>query len=61
MQLYGVAMGSRVSPTFACLFVGWLAGEDPPGTVENKGKIMPYLPKWFIDDFFSCGEGQWWS
>ena len=24
LQLFGVAMGTRVAPTFACLFMGWL-------------------------------------
>ena len=24
IQLFGVAMGSRVAPTYACIFMGWL-------------------------------------
>ena len=48
-QLFGVAMGSRVAPTFACLFMGWLEVRmlrDWQGT----GGVQPYMWRRYIDD-----------
>ena len=58
IQLLGVAMGSRSSPTFACLFVGILEFVMLLGW-QNKGGPMPHLLKRFIDDiFFLWGHGK---
>ena len=51
IQLLGVAMGSRSSPTFACLFVGILEFVMVLAW-QNKGGLMPHLLKRFIDDVF---------
>ena len=56
LQLYGVAMGSKVSPTFACLFAGWLE------TVlldmwAGRGQELPHLLRRFIDYLFFFWRG----
>ena len=56
LQLYGVAMGSRSSPTFACLFVGWLE-KLLLSMWRNMGRVMPYLLKRFMDDLFILWRG----
>ena len=48
LQVIGVAMGSRVSPTFACLFMGAF---EHLALKKWKG-IQPYLYKRYIDDIF---------
>ena len=51
IQLMGVAMGSRVSPTFACLFVGILEFVMLLSWQEG-GEKMPHMLRRFIDDVF---------
>ena len=51
LQLLGVAMGSRSSPTFACLFVGVLEAVMLV-TWEVQGGLLPHLLRRFIDDVF---------
>ena len=51
LQLLGVAMGSRVSPTFACLFVGILEGVMLKAW-QRDGGSLPHMFKRFIDDLF---------
>ena len=42
MQLFGEAMGSRVAPTFSCLFMGWL----------EKGNLAKLVPLWRFNTSF---------
>ena len=51
IQLLGVAMGSWVSPTFACLFVGILEFLMLL-TWQDRGEKMPHMIRRFIDDVF---------
>ena len=51
IQLLGVAMGSRVSPTFACLFVGILEFVMLLSW-QDGGENMPHMLRRFIDDVF---------
>ena len=51
LQLLGVAMGSRSSPTFACLFVRVLEALML-GAWEVQGGLLPHLLRRFIDDVF---------
>ena len=51
LQLLGVAMGSRSSPTFACLFVGFLEMVMLQAW-ERQGGALPHMLKRFIDDVF---------
>ena len=51
LQLLGVAMGSRSSPTFACLFVGVLEALMLVAW-EVQGGLLPHLLRRFIDDVF---------
>ena len=51
LQILGVAMGSRSSPTFACLFVGILEFVMLLSW-ERQGGLLPHLLKRFIDDVF---------
>jgi hypothetical protein len=54
LQLLGVAMGSRSSPTFACLFVGvlealmlgaWEVRPPPPPPQEvHRRRVLPLTP-----------------
>ena len=51
LQLFGVAMGSRSSPTFACLFVGVLEFVMLLSWERQDG-LLPHLLRRFIDDVF---------
>ena len=51
IQLMGVAMGSRVSPTFACLFVGVLEAVMK-NRWEQISTCLLHLFKRFIDNVF---------
>ena len=58
IQLLGVAMGSWVSPTFACLFVGILEFLMLL-TWQDRGEKMPHMIRRFIDDvFFLWRQGE---
>ena len=48
MQLFGVAMGSRVAPTYACIFMGWLEKK----MLLDWTALKPILWKRYIDDIF---------
>ena len=56
LQLFGVAMGSRVAPTFACLFMGWLEVRMLMGW-RNSGGIQPHRWKRYIDDILFFWRG----
>jgi hypothetical protein len=56
MQLFGVAMGSRVAPTFSCLFMGWLEKKMLHGWFLAGG-IFPYLWRRYIDDIIFYWRG----
>ena len=51
LQLLGVAMGSRSSPTFACLFVGVLECVMLLSWERQDG-LLPHLLRRFIGDVF---------
>ena len=51
LQLLGVAMGNRSSPTFACLFVGVLEALMLLSW-EGQGGLLPHMWRRFIDDIF---------
>lgn len=53
-QVIGTAMGTRLAPTYACLFMDWLE------TTKLLGKwkgTQPHLWKRFIDDIFFFWRG----
>ena len=54
LQLFGVAMGTRVAPTFACLFMGWLEVK----MLSDWRGLAPYLWRRFIDDIFFLWRGS---
>ena len=51
LQLLGVAMGSRSSPTFACIFVGVLEQLILLAWAQQDGPL-PHMLRRFIDDLF---------
>ncbi len=53
IQLFGVAMGSRVAPTYACIFMGWL---EKKMLLDWTG-LKPILWKRYIDDIFFIWYG----
>ena len=57
LQLLGVAMGSRSSPTYACIFMGMLEVMIL-FSWEQAGCQMPYLWRRFIDDMFFLWRGS---
>ena len=57
LQLLGVAMGSRSSPTFPCIFMGILE-LLMLSSWEQSGGFMPYLWKRFIDDILFFWRGS---
>ena len=48
LQLIGTAMGTRVAPTFACIFMGWLETVILAIWMGTK----PHLWRRYIDDIF---------
>ena len=57
LLLLGVAMGSRSSPTFACIFMGMLE-LLMLASWEQTGGVMPHLWKRFIDDILFFWQGS---
>jgi hypothetical protein len=53
LQLIGTAMGTRVAPTFACIFIGWLETLILATWLGTK----PHLWKRYIDDIFFLWYG----
>ncbi len=53
-QQIGTAMGTRVAPTYACLFMGWL---EERALASWKG-TKPHLWKRYIDDIFFIWQGS---
>ena len=56
LQLLGVAMGSRSSPTFACLFMG-MVEVFMLFEWHRVGGIDPHMWRRFIDDVFFVWRG----
>ena len=54
LQLFGVAMGTRVAPTFACLFMGWL---EKKMLQDWRGR-PPRLWRRYIDDIIFLWSGS---
>ena len=52
-QKIGTAMGTKVAPTYACLFMGWLEGE----LLKTWSGEKPYLWRRYIDDIFFLWHG----
>lgn len=56
-QRRGTAMGTRVAPAYANLFMGAFEKDHIEGNVLFKEKILVY--KWFIDDLFLIWKEDW--
>ena len=54
LQIYGTAMGTRVAPTFACIFMGWL---ETRLLAAWTGTAV-HLWRRFIDDIFFVWKGS---
>ena len=54
LQVYGTAMGTRVAPTFACIFMGWLE----TGMLAAWAGTAVHLWRRFIDDIFFIWKGS---
>ena len=54
LQIYGTAMGTRVAPTFACIFMGWLE----TGMLAAWMGTTVHLWRRFIDDIFFIWRGS---
>ena len=53
LQLFGVAMGTKVAPTFACIFMGWLELRMLAGWCG----LQPYLWHRYIGDIWFLWRG----
>ena len=56
LQLIGVAMGTKMAPTFACIFMGWLEKNMLAGW-RSHGGLMPKLWRRYIDDIWFLWSG----
>ena len=54
-QIIGTAMGTRVSPTFACIFMGWLEVKILQAWLQMGG-VQPLLWRRYIDDILFSRE-----
>ena len=54
LQLFSVAMGTKVAATFACLFMGWLELK----MLADWWGLQPYLWRRFIDDIWFLWRGS---
>ena len=54
LQIYGTAMGTRVAPTFACIFMGWLE----TGMLAAWMGTKVHMWSRFIDDIFFIWKGS---
>ena len=54
LQIYGTAMGTRVAPTFACIFMGWLE----TGLLAAWVGTAVHMWRRFIDDIFFIWKGS---
>ena len=55
IQKIGTAMGTRVAPTYACIFMGWL---EKTFLEEIWKGQMPHLWRRYIDDIFFLWHGS---
>ena len=53
IQRIGTAMGTRVAPTYACIFMGWLETQF----LSEWSGVQPNLWKRYIDDIFFLWGG----
>ena len=56
-QTIGTAMGTRVAPTYANLFMGWLE-ENILSSWSNQQHPNPYLWRRYIDDVMFIWRGE---
>ena len=58
-QKIGTAMGTKVAPTYACIFMGWLEDQilQTWSNVKKSGPV-PYLWRCYIDDCFFIWQGS---
>ena len=54
LQLFGFAMGTRVAPTFACLFIGWLEKK----MLQDWRGHPPRLWRRYIDNIIFLWSGS---
>ena len=53
-QKIGTAMGTKVAPTYACLFMGWLEEQ----ILQTWSGPQPYMWRRYIDDIFFIWHGS---
>jgi len=54
IQLFGAAMGAKIAPTFACIFMGYLEAK----MLSNYKGLLTKLWKRYIDDIFFLWHGN---
>ena len=54
-QKIGTSMGTKVAPTYACIFMGWL---EKKFLKEKWSGTMPHMWKRYIDDIFFLWHGS---
>ena len=57
-QKIGTAMGTKVAPTYACLFMGWLEELMLQTWSNKKSDPKPYMWRRYIDDIFFIWSGS---
>ena len=56
LQLFGVAMGTKVTPTFACIFMDWVELRMLAGW-RDRGGLAPHWWRRYIDDILFLWRG----
>ena len=57
-QQIGTAMGTKVAPTYACLFMGWLEDHILQNWSQQKSGPQPHMWRRYIDDIFFIWHGS---
>ena len=57
-QQIGTAMGTKVAPTYACLFMGWLEELILNKWSNQNPSLKPYLWRRYIDDILFIWHGS---
>ena len=50
-------MGTKVTPTYACLFIGWLENQTLNNWSKKQSSSKPYLWRRYIADIFFLWNG----